>query len=169
MEIREELGKLYNKRIKVKAKVGRYGQKSAYKGGRKRTILFENVKHAKTGKILTDHIWFTVGKRIKERELIPGDRVSFHARVRGYTKGYRKDQFDYKLAYPTKFKVLEKGKIPIEEIKKEIKEQEKLRKKQKKEKLRNICKKADFSYKTIDLTNQKKKEKSQSTLKDFLN
>jgi hypothetical protein len=148
--MREGLKDKYNKRIKVSAVVDRYGEKTGYKGRRKRTICFIDVKDPKTDKLLTDHIWFTVGKRIEKQELIPGDEVTFYARVSDYMKGYHKDEYDYKLSYPTKFKVIKRAKIPWEEIKEEIERQEKKRKE-----MIELAKKAEFSYKPISKTKRK--------------
>jgi hypothetical protein len=143
--MRENLKDKYNQRIKVEAIVDRYGEKTGYKGRRKRTVCFIDVKDPETDNFLTDHIWFTVGKRIEKCELIPGDNVTFEARVSDYMKGYHKDEYDYKLSYPTKFKVIKKAKIPWEEIKEEIKRQKERRKE-----MKELAKKAEFSYKNIE-------------------
>ena len=49
--------------------------------------------------ILTNHIWFSVGKTIGKLKLIENEVIKFDARVSGYVKGYYKDGYssDYKL------------------------------------------------------------------------
>jgi len=93
-------------RINVSATVERFGTKNGYHGPEP-TILLRNVRD-ENGKILTDHIWFTRGK--SWAYLVPGDKVSFSARVDSYVKGYqghrwdveRSQKLDYRLVYPTK-------------------------------------------------------------------
>lgn len=156
--LREKLKDKYNERIKVEAIVDRYGEKTGYKGRRKRTICFIDVKDLETDTLLTDHIWFTVGKRIEKCELIPGDEVSFHARVSDYMKGYHKDEYDYKLSYPTKFKVIKRAKIPWGEIKEEIKRQEEMI---------ELLKKAEFSEKNIEIKKEREKPKPRRSRSNF--
>lgn len=100
--MRKELGKLNGSRLKFMAEFGKYGTKTNYKGYQEQTILFVNIKF-EDGKTATDHIWFTMGKRLGSvGELIEGDKLTFEARINTYRKGYRKDQYDYKLSNPTK-------------------------------------------------------------------
>jgi hypothetical protein len=67
-----------------------------------KTILLKNVCIVKTGEVVADHVWFTVGIMSEFDRLSPGDFVEFNARVADYTKGYHKDNFDFKLSNPTK-------------------------------------------------------------------
>ena len=164
MSVRKKLAERYDKRFKVKAMVDRYGEKPRYKGGRERTILLRDVRDFETEELLTDHLWLTVGKRIEECKLIPNDRISFDARVRCYMKGYKKDQYDYKLSYPSKFEIIEKGKIPYEEIKKETEEMEKLRKEMEKEAKNKPKRKITNEY---EEETTRKKEKRQTSLTVF--
>ncbi|MGB9407475.1 MAG: hypothetical protein WCA89_08060 [Terracidiphilus sp.] len=60
VEVREELGKLHGKRLRFKAKVGRFGSKSNYKTGLpEKTVLLLNVIDVSTGQQTCDHLWFT--------------------------------------------------------------------------------------------------------------
>lgn len=56
--------------------------------------------------LVTDHIWFTVGKTLKELNLKEGDEIEFNARISSYRKGYWKDKTDYKLNRMTKIIVV---------------------------------------------------------------
>lgn len=94
--MRKQLGKLDGQRIKLTAVIDRFGTKRNYHGFPENTVCFKNVQDL-DGNLLTDHIWFTVGKRIANLILREGERIMFEARVSGYVKGYYNDQFDYKL------------------------------------------------------------------------
>lgn len=94
--MREELSKIQNIRMQFAAKVERFGIKSNYHGFPEKTICLVDVTDT-NGKVLTDHIWFTVGKTIDKLNLNEGDEVSFFARVSQYRNGYFKDELDYKL------------------------------------------------------------------------
>lgn len=108
--MRKALGKRAGERIKVYAKVSRFGKKSAYRGVPLETVCLVNLRDEQ-GKWLCDHLWLTVGKQIADLRLKEEDEICFFARVMEYTKGYfgrRADvsvpvQTDYKLSHPTKF------------------------------------------------------------------
>ncbi len=85
--MRKELSKINNVRTLFFATVSRFGTKKNWNGFPEPTIMFSDIKTA-DGKKVTDHIWFTVGKRIDRQNLCVGDNVSFNARVKPYTKGY---------------------------------------------------------------------------------
>ena len=113
VEVREELGKLHGKRLRFKAKVGRFGSKSNYKTGfPEKTVLLLNVIDVSTGQQTCDHLWFTVRKRLEALELQEGDEITFDARVSFYRKFHRGNEGresnfhyrDYKLSYPTNLK-----------------------------------------------------------------
>jgi hypothetical protein len=54
-------------RERYRATVGRMGIKSnAFKGFPERTILLKDVVNVATNEIVTDHLWFTVGKTLKK-------------------------------------------------------------------------------------------------------
>ena len=65
-------------------------------------ILLARVILADTGRHITDHVWFTLGKSWESYKV--GEWVEFDARVGEYVKGYYKDKWDYKLNNPTKIK-----------------------------------------------------------------
>ena len=90
----------------------RYSYKAGYKGPEK-TILLKDICDKKTGKKLTDHLWFNLTKGFESLgELEPGTLIYFEARVKAYKAGYRghdwerqldnPEREDYKLAWPTK-------------------------------------------------------------------
>src|SRR5262249_40945773 len=64
--------------------------------------LLTHVVLVATGREVTDHVWFTLGKFWEPYEV--GDWVEFEARVGEYMKGRYKDIADYKLNNPTKIK-----------------------------------------------------------------
>lgn len=93
-------------RERYKATVGRMGIKSNdFKGFPERTILLKNVVHVDTNEEITDHIWFTVGKTLKELNIKEDDIIIFNARVGKYKKGYYHNEIDYKLNRMTKIEV----------------------------------------------------------------
>jgi hypothetical protein len=110
--MREELAKIHGRRRLFEGVFDRFGTKSGYKGPLQ-TICLLNIRDVAARKIVTDHLWFTVGKRLAKLDLQKGDIVRFEARVTMYEKGYRgrqdEDDFDYKpleydyrLSFPTK-------------------------------------------------------------------
>jgi hypothetical protein len=103
--MRTNLAKIDGKRLLLTATIGRFGTKSNYHGFPQQTICFLNVKDA-DNKILTDHVWFTVGKTIEKLNLQENQIVSFYARVSSYVKGYYKDEFDYKLNNISQLKLI---------------------------------------------------------------
>ena len=111
--MRKNLADMYNVRSRFLGTFERFGKKTAYKGPDIVTFVLSNVKivrdlpdyNLEKGDQVTDHLWFTYGKRFKKiKNLTPGDLIEFDARVRIYTKGYKKDHFDYNLKYPSKVK-----------------------------------------------------------------
>ena len=59
-----------NIRERYIANVEKMGIKSnAFKGYPERTILLKNVVNTNTNEEVTDHLWFTVGTRLKELNL----------------------------------------------------------------------------------------------------
>lgn len=103
--MRTKLKQLDKKRFLVTAEFSKFGTKTNWNGYQTPTVCFQNIKDSE-GNILTDHVWFTVGKRIKDMDLQEGDIVSYEARVSNYRKDYFKDTIDYKLNNPTKFKLI---------------------------------------------------------------
>ncbi len=121
--MREKLKQVEGKRLKVKAEVSRFGKKRAYKGLPLDTICLINLIDYSTNAPICDHIWFVIGKQIKELNLSEGDTIVFSARSQRYTKGYkgrREDiddatpvSTDYKLSNPTKFSKLNKSAVAV--------------------------------------------------------
>ena len=111
-KIRVELQKRDGDRFRCRATVDRFGNKPAYRGYPIPTILLRNVVDAESGKLLTDHLWFTTGKW--SSMLTIGDIFEFDARVSDYIKGYRgyRDDVDapitqdWKLQRPTNVTVI---------------------------------------------------------------
>jgi hypothetical protein len=107
--MRTELKKINGTRTRFRGTVERTGSRPNYHGFPEPTVLLKNVVFVNTGKLATDHIWFTVGKTLERLALQPGDIVEFDARVGDYVKGYinQKEyiderEIDYKLNRPTK-------------------------------------------------------------------
>ncbi|MBU2634768.1 MAG: hypothetical protein KJ674_06030 [Nanoarchaeota archaeon] len=74
-----------------------------------------DVTDVLTNEVLTDHLWFTCGKRFDCLDLLEGELVQFDARVTEYLKGYQGgdegsyedvygQELDYRLSFPTKVK-----------------------------------------------------------------
>ena len=93
-------------RERYKGTVGRCGIKyNGFKGWPERTLLVNGVIDDCTGEIITDHIWFTVGKTLAELDLKAGDEITFNARVGTYRKGKHFNKKDYKLNRLTQIEV----------------------------------------------------------------
>lgn len=109
--MREELQKREGKRGKFSCTVQRFGSRTSG-GYYKQTLLVTDVRD-ELGNQVTDHLWFTVGKQIRDLNLQPGEQIEFVATVRPYRKGYRgrRDDIeapppstDYGLKFPREFK-----------------------------------------------------------------
>jgi len=104
--LREKLAKRNNERDIFTGIFIRFGTKSGYKH-KEPTVLLQDIQD-KNSKIVTDHLWFNYTKEFKRlwenNDLHPGNIIEFYARVKIYSKGYEKDEFDYKLSFPTKLK-----------------------------------------------------------------
>jgi hypothetical protein len=115
--LREKLAKRYNERDIFTGIFIRFGTKNGYKH-KEPTVLLQDIQD-KTGEIVTDHLWFNYTKLFKQLwesdNLHPGNIIEFYARVKPYTKGYEKDEFDYKLSFPTQLKNLGTDKAWIDE------------------------------------------------------
>lgn len=110
--MRTELKKRLGLRQTYLGTVERFGLKSSYRGPPKKTVLLVHITDT-DGHPVTDHLWLTVGKRLKHLQV--GNLVQFDARVTSYLKGYRgrRDDIwepleeDYRLSYPTNIKIVQ--------------------------------------------------------------
>ncbi len=117
--MRTKLKSINRQRMSFRGVFERYGSKPGFKAHPPiDTLLLRNVTRDDTGEIVTDHLWLTKGSQFAALgELHKGDVVSFDARVTRYDKGYigrlaeeRGEAWtavDYRLAFPTKVKLLE--------------------------------------------------------------
>ena len=62
---------------------------------RKRVALIQNIKRQDTGEWITDHMWLPALKWTKD--LRPGDRIAFSARVGIYRRGYMGNKLEDRL------------------------------------------------------------------------
>ncbi len=120
--MRQELAKREGVRGTFEATFVRFGSKRGYKGYPQTTLLLRDVKEAVSGKVVADHIWFTVGKRLERLPFGEGALVRFDARVTSYEKGYkgyREDVYDapietdYRLSFPTRIALVSKEAVPV--------------------------------------------------------
>jgi hypothetical protein len=84
----------------------RCGTKRGWRGRIEFTLLFKDITDDK-GIVVCDHLWFNDTKGFSDMAKIQGgmeegDVISFHARVKRYTKGYCGCSSDYKLSHPTR-------------------------------------------------------------------
>jgi len=107
--MRRALKSLEGVRTVFHGTVVQFGMKSGYTGRDLPTLMMKDVMDS-ADNIVTDHLWFMVGKQLAALHLQIGDVISFQARVtiyeKGY-KGYRDDvdkpiEIDYRLSNPTK-------------------------------------------------------------------
>lgn len=111
--MRAQLRELNQVRKVFRGTFEREGKKTNWHGYAAPTILLLDVTDD-TGKIVTDHIWFSKTKAFEALgDLNSGDIIEFEARVADYRKGYVNRQYkidntkkDYKLSRPTKVRRL---------------------------------------------------------------
>lgn len=98
--------------------VEKFGIKNGYRGRGIDTILLINIKLEGSEEIITDHLWFDLGKQFSDLNLQKGDIIAFNARVAKYKKGYyggreleipKPPAGDYKLQRPTKVTVVKRA------------------------------------------------------------
>ena len=83
--MRIKLKRLGNdKRYVFTAEFARFGFMQSYKGYPLKTVLLREIRL--DGQIITDHLWFTCGKRLASMNLAPGEKIVFEARVAIYYK-----------------------------------------------------------------------------------
>lgn len=96
--------------------VDKFGIRRGFKGLID-TILLINIKLEGSEEIITDHLWFDLGKQFSDLNLQKGDIIAFNARVAKYKKGYyggreleipKPPAGDYKLQRPTKVTVVKR-------------------------------------------------------------
>jgi len=111
--MRRELAKQDGQRKKFSALFIRLGKKAGYHGYSEETILLNRITDVETGKVVTDHLWFTYTKGFQDAGLKEGDTIEFEARVKEYKKGYvnraygiNQRKHDYKLSHPTRIAVV---------------------------------------------------------------
>jgi len=104
---RTMLAPLLGERLVFIGTFERYGTKSGWEGRVLQTMLLKNIHVAGLPQVLTDHVWFTVGKRLGATTFGAGDQIQFKATVEEYEKGYVNDrefidesEIDYKLSRP---------------------------------------------------------------------
>ena len=91
----------------------REGKKTNWHGHSEPTLLLYHIKD-ETGKVVADHLWFSMTKAFEELgPLQKGDIIEFEARVTNYRKGYvnrsinvKQRSVDYKLSRPTKVRLI---------------------------------------------------------------
>lgn len=97
--------------------VDKFGIRRGFKGLID-TILLINIKLEGSEEIITDHLWFNLGKQFSDLNLQKGDVIAFNARVAKYKKGYygsreleipKPPAGDYKLQRPTKVTVVKRA------------------------------------------------------------
>lgn len=107
--MRRTLKTLEGVRTTFSGTIAQFGMKPGYTGRDLPTLMLKDVTDS-TGNIVTDHLWFMLGRQLAALDLQVGDVISFQARVTAYEKGYkgyRDDvykpiEIDYRLSNPTK-------------------------------------------------------------------
>ena len=94
-------------RERYRATVGRCGLKyNNFKNAPERTMVLIDVTLINDeNKLVTEHLWVTIGKTLSELDLKSGDVITFDARVGMYKKGHHLKKRDYKLTRMTKIEV----------------------------------------------------------------
>ncbi len=111
--MRKDLQKQEGQRKKFQAFFVKVGSKRNFHGYGEETILLKHVLDVESGKIITDHVWFTYSKSFQVIKLTEGVQLEFEARIKVYRKGYVNTRYkidnrtqDYKLSHPTKIRLL---------------------------------------------------------------
>lgn len=91
--MRDQLKRYANNRHRFRAQVKQFGKKPGFRGNPKNTVLFVDVVDATSEDHLCDHLWMTVGKRLRELDVSKGDVVEFDARADEYEKGYTNAEY----------------------------------------------------------------------------
>jgi len=113
--MRNQLRSMNQTRCRFKGIFERYGTKRNWNGFDEKTVLLKDIRRG--DKVVSDHLWFSMTKGFaKLGELKQGDVIEFDARVTSYLKGYRgyredvqierPPEIDYRLSFPTKFKII---------------------------------------------------------------
>jgi hypothetical protein len=112
--MRKELAKEAGQRKRFRAVFSRFGKKVNFKGYSAETVLLQHVVDMETGKVVTDHIWFSYTKGFEKVKLTEGALLEFDARIKEYRKGYVNTRYkinnsksDYKLSNPTRITMAE--------------------------------------------------------------
>lgn len=100
--MRNKLEKYMGKKIRIQAIFKRFGTKKNWNGYPEKTICLGDIRKAENKEKLTDHLWFTCGKKFDRLNLQEGDVVEFFGTISVYSKGYHHDSYDYKITYPSK-------------------------------------------------------------------
>lgn len=110
--MRKELAKEAGQRKRFRAVFSRFGKKVNFKGYSEETVLLQHVVDIESGKVVTDHIWFSYTKGFEKIKLTEGIVLEFDARVKEYRKGYVNSRYkinnsknDFKLSNPTRITV----------------------------------------------------------------
>jgi hypothetical protein len=112
--MREVLAQRAGIRARYTARFERFGQKTAFRGPPKTTILVKDVKDAQ-GELVTDHLWLNLTNDFAKLGLRAGDRIAFDARSVEYEKGRKgplaeaPTETDYKLSHPSNIELLERA------------------------------------------------------------
>jgi hypothetical protein len=103
--MREELQKREGRRGEFTAVFVRHSERAAFRGPPKVTLLFRDVRDEADAQV-TDHLWFTDCNGWQRLGLQGGEKVTFTASVRPYTKGcHDRRERDYKLAWPKNIRI----------------------------------------------------------------
>jgi len=111
--IRKRLKAQEGQRKTFIARFTRFGKKINYKGYSEMTVLLTEVTNAETHERVADHLWFSYTQGFEKAGIKEGDKITFDARVKEYSKGYvnrelqiNRKKTDYKLSNPTRIKVI---------------------------------------------------------------
>jgi hypothetical protein len=67
--MRQQLAVINGSRARFEGTFVRFGTKKAYKGYPIPTVLLKDIKSLSTGQVMTEHLWFTCGKRLEKLNL----------------------------------------------------------------------------------------------------
>lgn len=93
--MRKQLQKLGDaNRYRFTAEVVRFGWKRGFKKDLQTILVKDVYLDGATPKLVSSHLWFTVGKQFERLALKSGDKIQFSARVKEYLKGYKGRRWD---------------------------------------------------------------------------
>lgn len=102
--MRVKLSKYLGQRVTLRGTITALGKNKL--NSNKYCVSIKNVTECHFNEIVSEHLWFRVGKHFfkNEPEVRRGDVIKFDARIDSYVK--RNGDLEYGVKYPSKFRIV---------------------------------------------------------------